>query len=71
MKEKGPNFILTITDQQHYDTIHALGFPYMETPILDRLVREGVAFSNCFITAPYHVPSRASLSNREWKSDRR
>jgi arylsulfatase A-like enzyme len=63
MKDKRPNIILIITDQQRYDTIYALGFPYMETPILDRLVREGVAFSNCFITAPSCVPSRASLFN--------
>jgi len=63
MKDQRPNIILIITDQQRYDTIHALGFPYMETPNLDRLVREGTTFSNCFITAPSCVPSRASLFN--------
>ncbi|MCB0091765.1 MAG: sulfatase-like hydrolase/transferase, partial [Caldilineaceae bacterium] len=56
-----PNIILIITDQQRYDTIAALGFPYMETPHLDRLVREGVTFTNCHITAPSCAPSRASL----------
>jgi arylsulfatase len=56
-----PNIILIITDQQRYDTIQALGFPYVDTPHLDRLVREGVAFSQCHITAPSCVPSRASL----------
>ena len=56
-----PNIILIITDQQRFDTINALGFPYMETPNLDRLVREGVSFDNCFITAPSCAPSRASL----------
>ncbi|MBU1361008.1 MAG: sulfatase-like hydrolase/transferase [Gammaproteobacteria bacterium] len=50
-----------MTDQQRYDTIAALGFPYMHTPNLDRLVREGTSFDNCFITAPSCVPSRASL----------
>jgi arylsulfatase len=60
---KKPNIILIITDQQRYDTINALGFDYMETPNLDRLVNEGVAFSNCHITAPSCVPSRASLFN--------
>jgi arylsulfatase len=61
MSDDRPNIILIITDQQRYDTIAALGFPYMVTPNLDRLVHEGVAFSNCFITAPSCVPSRASL----------
>jgi arylsulfatase A-like enzyme len=56
-----PNIILIITDQQRYDTIRALGFPYMDTPNLDRLVAEGVTFSNCFIAAPSCAPSRASL----------
>jgi arylsulfatase A-like enzyme len=56
-----PNIILIITDQQRFDTIGALGFPYVDTPHLDRLVSEGVAFENCFVTAPSCVPSRASL----------
>ena len=56
-----PNIILIITDQQRYDTIAALGFDTMETPHLDRLVREGVSFSNCHITAPSCAPARASL----------
>ena len=31
------------------DTIRALGYDYMETPNLDRLVEEGVTFTNCHI----------------------
>ena len=61
MSEQRPHIILIITDQQRYDTINALGFPYMDTPNLDRLVKEGVTFTNCFITAPSCAPSRASL----------
>lgn len=61
MPEKRPDIILIITDQQRYDTIRALGFPHVETPVLDRLAAEGVAFTNCFVTAPSCAPSRASL----------
>jgi len=61
MKSSRPNIIFIITDQQRFDTIRALGFPYVDTPNLDRLVNEGVAFTNCFITAPSCAPSRASL----------
>ena len=61
MTEQHPNIILIITDQQRYDTISALGFPYMDTPHLDRLVNEGVSFDNCHITAPSCAPARASL----------
>lgn len=61
MATKQPNIILIITDQQRYDTIAELGFPHMETPNLDRLVREGISFDKCFITAPSCAPARASL----------
>lgn len=56
-----PNIILIITDQQRYETIRSLGYEYMDTPHLDRMVDEGVAFSQCHITAPSCAPSRASL----------
>ena len=56
-----PNIILIITDQQRYDTINALGFPYMDSPNLDRLVNKGVSFDNCHVTAPSCAPARASL----------
>lgn len=56
-----PNIILIITDQQRYDTINALGYSYMDSPNLDRLVNEGVSFDNCHITAPSCAPARASL----------
>jgi len=56
-----PNIILIITDQQRADTIAALGADWMHTPHLDRLVREGTAFTRCFVTSPVCVASRASL----------
>ncbi|NNE92897.1 MAG: sulfatase-like hydrolase/transferase [Verrucomicrobiales bacterium] len=56
-----PNIIFIITDQQRFDTINALGFPQVDTPNLDRLVNEGVTFTNCHVTAPSCAPSRASL----------
>ncbi len=56
-----PNIILIITDQQRADTIGALGARWMQTPHLDRLVREGTAFTECFVTSPVCVASRASL----------
>ena len=61
MADERPNIILIITDQQRYDTIGALGFPYVDTPNLDRLVNEGVSMTNCFVTAPSCAPARASL----------
>ena len=61
-----PNIILIITDQQRYDSINALGFPWVDTPNLDRLVQDGTSFDNCFITAPSCAPARASLFTGYW-----
>lgn len=61
MVDSRPNIIFIITDQQRFDTIRALGFDYVDTPNLDRLIHEGVTFTNCHITAPSCAPSRASL----------
>jgi arylsulfatase len=56
-----PNIILIMTDQQRFDSIAALGASWMHTPNLDRLVNEGVSFTNCFVNSPVCVTSRASL----------
>ena len=61
MADALPNIVFIITDQQRFDTIQALGFDYMDTPNLDRLAREGVTFTNCFISAASCAPARASL----------
>jgi arylsulfatase A-like enzyme len=61
MAVQRPNIVFIITDQQRFDTIAELGYPHMETPHLDRMVREGVTFTNCHVTAASCAPSRASL----------
>ena len=59
-----PNIILIITDQQSYDTIRALGFPHVDTPHIDALVRDGVSFSQCHVTAPSCGPARNATTIR-------
>ena len=56
-----PNIVFIITDQQRYDTIAALGFDHVDTPHLDRLVREGISFDQCHVTAASCAAARASL----------
>jgi arylsulfatase A-like enzyme len=58
-----PHIILIITDQQRADSIGALDAPWMKTPHLDQ---EGTAFSNCFVTSPVCVGSRASLFSGQY-----
>ena len=44
-----------------WDDFAAGGHPFIETPNMDRLAREGVRFRNAFATTPLCSPSRASL----------
>ncbi|MHC4166829.1 MAG: sulfatase family protein [Planctomycetota bacterium] len=60
-KRKRPNILWICTDQQRYDTIHALGNPHIRTPNLDRLVAQGMAFTHAHCQSPICTPSRASF----------
>ncbi len=60
-RDDRPNIIFIITDQQRYDTIASLGYPHVDTPHLDRLVNEGIAFTQCHVTAASCAAARASL----------
>lgn len=57
-----PNIIILLTDDQRYDSIGANN-PNLEinTPHIDRLAREGVNFSNAFVTTPICAVSRACI----------
>ncbi|MCB1741329.1 MAG: sulfatase-like hydrolase/transferase [Gammaproteobacteria bacterium] len=56
-----PNILWYCTDQQRFDTIGALGNDLVSTPTIDRLVREGVAFTRAYTQSPICTPSRASF----------
>ena len=59
MSQKPVNIVWFCTDQQRYDTIHALGNPYIHTPNIDKLAEEGVAFTRAYTQAPICTPSRS------------
>ncbi|MBC8351093.1 MAG: sulfatase-like hydrolase/transferase [Planctomycetes bacterium] len=56
-----PNILWLCTDQQRFDTIGALGNDLVQTPNIDRLVDEGVAFTQAYCQSPVCTPSRASF----------
>ena len=56
-----PNILLLVSDDQRPDTIHALGNAIIRTPHLDRLVREGSAFTRATCGNPICTPSRAEI----------
>ena len=55
------NIVVIKTDHQRHDTIGALGYPHMITPNMDRLVREGVSFTNAYCCGATCISSRAAF----------
>lgn len=56
-----PNILFYCTDQQRFDTVGALGNPYVKTPRIDQLVEEGTAFTHAYCQSPICTPSRSSF----------
>lgn len=60
-----PNVLILFTDDQRYNTVHALGNEEIQTPNLDRLAQRGVAFTRAHTMGGHHgalcAPSRAML----------
>ncbi len=60
-----PNILFFFTDDQRYDTLHALGNPHIHTPNLDWLLEQGTVFTHAHIpggTSPaVCMPSRAMI----------
>ena len=56
-----PNVLLIVTDDQRPDTIAALGNKVIDTPNLDRLVKQGTTFEQATCANPLCVPSRAEI----------
>ncbi len=56
-----PNIVFVLSDNQNYKFMGCAGHPFLETPSMDRLAREGVQFTNAFVTTSLCSPSRASF----------
>lgn len=55
------NIVFILTDDHRYDFLGFMGHPFLKTPNLDRLARNGVHFRNAFVTTSLCSPSRASI----------
>lgn len=58
---KKSNILLVFTDQQRFDTIEALGNSAIKTPVLNKLVQEGTAFTRAYTPCPVCIPARYSM----------
>jgi len=58
---KPRNVIFILADDHRYDAMGFLGHPFLETPQMDAIARNGVHLQNAFVTTALCSPSRASI----------
>jgi len=66
-----PNVIYIKTDDQRFDSLSMTGHPVTKTPHIDKLAKEGVFFTQAFITSPVCGPSRANTFSGQWERKNR
>lgn len=63
-----PNVIFILLDDQGWGDAQAFGHPYMKTPSIDRLVREGTRFGQFYVNNPVCSPSRTAFMTGHFPS---
>ncbi len=61
-----PNVVMILVDDQRWDDFGYMGHPFIRTPHIDRVAREGVRFNNAFVTTPLSSPSRGSFMTGQY-----
>jgi N-acetylglucosamine-6-sulfatase len=60
-KQLRPNIVFILIDDLRWDELGCAGHPFIKTPNIDRIAKEGALFRNAFMTTPLCSPSRASF----------
>jgi arylsulfatase len=66
--EKPMNVIVLFADDWRHDTLGCAGHPFLQTPHLDQLAKEGCRFTHSCVTTSICGVSRASLFTGQWMS---
>jgi arylsulfatase A-like enzyme len=61
-----PNIIFLLADDQRWDAVGYAGNTIVQTPNIDALAHDGVAFRNAYVTTPVCAISRASIFTGEY-----
>lgn len=59
--ERPPNIVILFADDLGYGDLGSYGNPYIRTPNLDRMAREGQRWTDFYVAAPVCSPSRGAL----------
>ena len=66
---KCPNILFINTDQHSWDALSAYGNPYLHTPNIDELHRNGTSFRRSFCTDPVCAAARSSWATGLYTSE--
>jgi arylsulfatase A-like enzyme len=58
---ESPNIIFILTDDMGYGDMGCAGHPYVRTPNIDRLAREGTRFTEFYVNSGVCAPSRTAF----------
>ena len=58
---KPRNIVFILADDHRFDAMGFMGHPFLETPNMDSLARNGAHLKNAFVTTSLCSPSRASI----------
>jgi N-acetylglucosamine-6-sulfatase len=65
-QDQRPNTLVVLVDDLRWDALSVMGHPFIKTPNIDRIAREGVRFDHAYVTTPLCSPSRASFLTGQW-----
>jgi len=61
-----PNILFCLADDWSWPYASIAGDKVVKTPTFDRVARQGVLFTNAYVTAPSCTPSRGSILTGQW-----
>ncbi len=57
----GPNVVFILADDLGIGDLQCYGNPYLETPNINRLAKEGIRFTDYYSPSPLCAPARAAI----------
>ena len=63
---KRPNILFAIADDWSWPHASIAGDKVVKTPTFDKVARDGVLFTNAFVSAPSCTPSRGAIVTGQW-----
>jgi arylsulfatase A-like enzyme len=65
-QEKRPNILLALADDWNWPHSETADVKVVRTPVFDRVCREGVRFSNAYVSSPSCTSSRCAILTGQW-----